>query len=229
MNRSSTTPRKARHSASGTCRRHQGQGQGQRQDLGSGAGAVGDPAFRRGGRADAGTLSTPSDFSRRSARARRGSRSAPHASSRPKGADASRLPDLDGRHGFDELSRRRAEDRRRADRHRSHRLPHLRVSGADGERLGPEFGAAERQELGRGGRVELGQGDQGRGEAAAAEDRVDRVRESVFRNLAAARRTRTSCSPRTDLPRRRMPAKSCAASPLAPIAARSPRPNSIGS
>ena len=34
-------------------------------------------------------------------------------------------------------------------------------------------------------RVELGQGDQGRVAAAAAEDRVDRVRESVFRDLAA--------------------------------------------
>ena len=103
------------------------------------------------------------------------------------------------------------------------------IPGSHGERLGPEHGAAERQELDHPGGVELGEGDRGRVTAAAAEDRVDRVRESVFRNPGRPGRTPTSCSPTTGLTRRRMPAKSCAASPRGPIAARSPRPSSIGS
>ena len=222
--------RKARRSASGTC--PPGGGHRQRRSPiwdPPTAAALGDRAFQRGGRADAENAVSPSDCIRRSARAKPASRSVPRASSRQRVPTPPASPSLTVADRFDELSRRRAEDRRRADRHRSHRFPHLRVSGSHGERLGPEYGAAERQELGHPGRVELGQGDQGRVAAAAAEDRVDRVRESVFRNLAAERRTRTSCSPTTGLTRRRMPAKSCAASPRGPIAARSPRPNSIGS
>ena len=72
---------------------------------------------------------TPSASIRRSARAKPASRSVPRASSRQEGPTPPACPILTVADGFDELSRRRAENRRRADRHRSHRFPHLRDFG----------------------------------------------------------------------------------------------------
>ena len=81
---------------------------------------------------------SPSDFSRRSARAKRGSRCAPRASSRAQEPTAPACLFLTVAMGSTNFHGVELKTDRRTDRHRSHRLPHLRVSRADGERLGPE-------------------------------------------------------------------------------------------